>query len=162
VLQEIVVTVGNIAPSTEIYDNNTWHDSNYGILAKFIMGKSDSYSKFESLNSVVYNLAEKISNHKAKFDEAFTQAVFNLTKSFLKSQLMEKVPTPAEKGSMVIKKIVKVKTVRKSAEFDVSKMTKKMVVDFTMYCGKVVKNMALINAGLRDHAEELAELDILK
>jgi hypothetical protein len=104
VLQEIVVSVGNIAPSSEIYDNNTWHDSNYGILAKFIMGKSDSYSKFESLNSVVYNLAEKISNHKAKFDEAFTQAVFNLTKSFLKSQLTEKVPTPAEKGSMVIKK----------------------------------------------------------
>ncbi len=156
------MSVGNIAPSSEIYDNNTWHDSNYGILAKHIMKKSNDYSKFEHVHTLIFNLAERITNHKIKFDEAFTQGVFNITKSFLKAQFEQNAPTAMPKTPGVIKKIQKVKTIKRTVEFDVSKITKKMMTDFSIYCGKLVKNNDLKRAGFHAHVEPLPELDILK
>jgi len=162
VLRGIITSIGEHSPSQDIYDDNIWHSSNYGLLAQFIMKKIPTFTDLETVQTVVFNLAETLSNHKLKFEEVVTQGIFNITKSYLKAQHYEKQPAPQQKSAGVIKKVCKIKTVRKTEEFDVAKITKKMMMDVVIFCSKTVKNQALVSRGLSAHVEPLVELDILK
>jgi hypothetical protein len=57
---------------------------------------------------------------------------------------------------------VKTKVTRKPDEFVAKTISKKMAVDFMSYCVNYNKNQVLLQAGMTEHTEELAELDILK
>ena len=158
VMEDMVKKVGTM--SADIFENNTSHQSNYGILAKSLLDDDKGFNDFVNVTAVIFKLAKDMSEHKAKYETQQMQLMFNLVQSFLKAQ--QKPTIPKMTNANVIKHIVKAKVTRKPDEFVAKTISKKMAVDFISYCGKWNKNQVLLKAGMTEHTEELAELDILK
>ncbi len=158
VLKDIIVEVGKIGVNDSVFDSNNSHMSNYNVLAKIIMERAPQYQVLSKTTSDIFKLTKTLTEHKAEYEGKVSQAMYELVNSFLTSQQKPAVQKPINPN--VIKHTIKPKITRKQ---EVAKtISKKMVLDFMGYCNKYNKNQVLLQAGMTDHTEELAELDILK